>query len=247
MQDWYWLNEDSVAFLNEGYLLPGVTPIARIEQIARRAEEYLGIPGYADKFIANMAKGWYSLSSPEWSNYALDRGLAVSCFGGYAADDTEEILFSHAEQGMLSKLGGGTSMYFGHVRHRGAEIKDNGTSNGVVPFVGMFERMTDVISQGSTRRGYMAAYLDANHPDIEEFLRIGEDGSDIQAIMTGVCLSDEWLASMEAGDKGKRRIWAEILRQRSEKGYPYLFFSDNVNKAKPECYANDTIYASNLC
>ena len=246
-QPFYWLNQESRDFLTKGYLLPGQTPEERIRFIANRAEEHLSIPGYADKFYNYMSRGWFSLSSPVWSNYGLERGMPVSCFGGYVPDSTEGILYTHAEQGMLSKLGGGTSLYFGDVRHRGAPITNNGESNGVVPFIRMMDTMTDVISQGSTRRGYMAVYLPIDHPDINEFLEIGSDGNDIQGIMTGVNVSDAWLKSMTAGDSDKRALWAKVLRKRSEHGYPYIFFTDNVNNAKPECYRDSPILASNLC
>jgi ribonucleoside-diphosphate reductase alpha chain len=243
----YWLNQESRDFLAKGYLLPGQSPEDRIRFIADRAEQHLAIPGYADKFYNYMSRGWFSLSSPVWSNYGLGRGLPVSCFGGYVPDSTEGILYTHAEQGMLSKLGGGTSLYFGDVRHRGAPITDNGESNGVVPFIRMMDTMTDVISQGSTRRGYMAVYLPIDHPDIGEFLEIGSDGNEIQGIMTGVNVSDNWLKSMTAGDSNKRTLWAKLLRKRSEHGYPYIFFTDNVNNHKPECYKDTPILASNLC
>lgn len=246
-QPFYWLNQESRDFLTKGYLLPGQTPEDRIRFIANRAEEHLGIPGYSDKFYDYMSRGWFSLSSPVWSNYGLERGMPVSCFGGYVPDSTEGILYTHAEQGMLSKLGGGTSLYFGDVRHRGAPITNNGESNGVVPFIRMMDTMTDVISQGSTRRGYMAVYLPIDHPDINEFLEIGSDGNDIQGIMTGVNVSDVWLKSMTAGDSDKRALWAKVLRKRSEHGYPYIFFTDNVNNTKPECYHDKPILASNLC
>ena len=79
----YWLTEDSRKFLDGGYLLKGQTPEGRIAEIAHSAQDVLGIPDFADKFIENMAKGWYSLSSPVWSNFGLERGLPISCFGSY--------------------------------------------------------------------------------------------------------------------------------------------------------------------
>ena len=115
-----WLNEESRRFLSRGYLLEGQTAEGRIRQIADKAEEYLGIEGYADKFYNYMGKGYFSLASPVWANYGIDRGLPVSCFGSYIEDTMESILYSHAENGMLMKNGGGTSGYFGNVRPRGA-------------------------------------------------------------------------------------------------------------------------------
>jgi ribonucleoside-diphosphate reductase alpha chain len=110
-----------------------------------------------------------------------------------------------------------------------------------------FNLMTDVVSQGNTRRGYMAAYLPIDHDDIEEFLRIGYDGNPIQDLMTGVTISDDWMQAMIDGDKDKRELWAKVLDARKDHGYPYIMWSDTANNNKPECYADKPIVASNLC
>jgi ribonucleoside-diphosphate reductase alpha chain len=194
-----------------------------------------------------MAKGWYSLASPVWSNYATTRGFPVSCFGSYIDDSMESILFSHAENGMLMKNGGGTSGYFGALRPRGSAITGNGQSSGSVHFMKLFDSLADVVSQGNVRRGFFSAYLPLEHQDAEEFLDIGSDGNVIQGLTTGVTVTDAWLKDMEAGDSDKRKLWAKVLRKRSEHGYPYIFFTDNVNNNKPECYKDKPIVASNMC
>ena len=115
-----WLNENSRTFLERGYLLPGVTAEERIREIADTAEKILNKPGFADKFYGYMEQGFYSLSSPVWANFGDERGLPISCFGSYLADDMGSILHTQAEVGMMSKMGGGSSGYFGALRHRGA-------------------------------------------------------------------------------------------------------------------------------
>jgi ribonucleoside-diphosphate reductase alpha chain len=242
-----WLNDESRRFLSRGYLLEGQTPEQRIRDIANKAEEYLGMPGYANRFYDYMGKGYFSLSSPVWANYGLDRGLPVSCFGSYIEDDIGSILYTHAENGMLMKGGGGTSGYFGALRHRGAEIKNSGESNGAVHFMQMFDTLANVISQGNVRRGYFSAYLNIEHPDADEFLDIGTEGNPIQGLTTGITVSSEFIKRVVNGDKEARRIWAKVLKRRSEIGFPYILFSDNVNNNKPEVYKDKHIYASNMC
>jgi len=249
MSDIYWLNDDSRKFLERGYLLPGETPEQRIEDIAYKAQEYLGIEGWADKFIDYMHRGFYSLSSPIWSNFGRDRGLPISCFGSYIPDDMEQILGKIAEVGTMSKVGGGTSAYFGDVRHRGAEISTGGTSTGVHHQLTVFDALTNYISQSNVRRGSFAAYLPIDHNDIEEFLGIRGEGNSIQDLSIGVTISDEWMESMISGDKQKRSIWGKVIKKRYESGYPYIFFSDNANNNAPQVYKDrdKRIHASNLC
>jgi ribonucleoside-diphosphate reductase alpha chain len=244
-----WLNKESRKFLSRGYLLEGQTPEERIRQIANKAEEYLGIPGYADKFYDYMGRGFFSLSSPVWSNYGIQRGLPVSCFGSYIEDDMQSILYGHGENGMLMKGGGGTSGYFGELRGRGAPIKNSGESSGAVHFMKMYDTLASVVSQGSVRRGFFSAYLPIEHPDADEFLDIGTEGNPIQGLTHGITVTDAFLEQVKAGDKKARKLWAKVLQRRSEIGYPYILFTDNMNNNKPDVYKDKDmkIFASNMC
>ena len=245
MEKYYWLNKDSRLFLERGYLTEGQTPEKRIRQIALKAQRILGEDGFADKFEDYMSRGWYSLASPIWANYGLKRGLPISCFGSYIGDTMESILGKQAEVGMMTKMGGGTSAYFGALRGRGSEISAGGNSNGPVHFMELFETMTNVVSQSNVRRGSFAAYMPIEHPDIFEFLQIRDDGNPIQNLSISVTVTDKFMKEMLDGDKDKRKIWGKVIQKRYESGYPYIMFSDTVNKNKPkESYK---IYASNLC
>ena len=244
-----WLNENSRKFLAAGYLGEGITAEERISNIAQRAEQLLEMPGFADKFYYYMSQGFYSLASPVWSNFGKERGLPISCFGSHIDDDIGNILYSQSEVGMMSKLGGGTSGYFGKIRHRGAAIKDNGEASGAVQIMRLFESMVDVVSQGSVRRGRFSPYLPIDHPDIMEFLEIGTEGNPIQELTHGVTVKDDWMQQMIDGDVEKRTVWAKVLQSRGEMGYPYIFFTDNANNGAADVYKdkNLPIYASNLC
>ena len=231
MEPWYWLNDNSRAFLARGYLAEGQTAEDRIKVIAETAEKHLGQKGFADKFTEYMSKGWISLASPVWSNFGIDKGLPISCFGSYVDDNMGSILHTHAEVGMMSKYGGGCSGYFGAVRERGSKIgNDNGHSSGSVHFMQLFETLVDVVSQGSVRRGHFSPYLPAEHSDVMEFLDIGTEGNPIQKLTHGVTVGDEWMQDMIDGDEAKRKIWARIIQRRGEMGYPYIMFNEILNE-----------------
>jgi len=244
-----WLNENSRKFLAAGYLGESISAEDRIADIAERAEHLLEMPGFAEKFYHYMSEGYYSLASPVWSNFGKERGLPISCFGSHVDDDIGNILYSQSEVGMMSKLGGGTSGYFGKIRHRGAAIKNNGEASGAVHIMRLFESMVDVVSQGSVRRGRFSPYLPIDHPDIMEFLEIGTEGNPIQELTHGVTVTNKWMQDMIDGDNEKRTVWAKVLQSRGEMGYPYIFFTDNANNGAPDVYKdkNLPIYASNLC
>ena len=248
-QNWWWANEESRLFLSRGYIDGNMTAEERVREIAKEAERILEMEGFADKFYHYMSRGFYSLSSPVWSNFGTKKGLPISCNGVWIDDSIESILEKVAEVGMQTKMGAGTSGYLGELRPRGTEIKTGGKADGPVHYANMFETTVDIISQGNVRRGSMAVYLDIESPDIMEFLEAREEGSSIQNLSLGVCVGDQWMNEMIEGDAEKRGIWARILRKRRESGYPYIFFKDTVNNNKPQVLKdkNKTIWASNLC
>ncbi|ELZ32752.1 Ribonucleotide reductase of class Ia (aerobic), alpha subunit [Halorubrum sp. DM2] len=248
-EPFYWLNDDSVEFLREGYLLEGVDPKERIRQIAENAEEILDEDGFADRFYEYMSRGYYSLASPIWANFGLDRGLPISCFGSYIEDSMESILYTHAEVGEMTKLGGGTSGYFGEIRPRGSPITNNGKSNGSYSFTELFDTAINVVSQGETRRGQFAGYIDIEHGDLDEWLNIKTEGDPVQDIYYGVIIGDDWFQEMVDGDTEKREKWAKIIETRINIGVPYIIFRGNMNEGKPQVYKDKDyqINASNLC
>lgn len=248
-KDIWWLNEESEQMLNRGYLLKGETVEGAIDRITSSAAKRLYKPELQEAFKEMIMKGWISFSSPVWANMGTQRGLPISCFNVHVPDSIEGITHKMGEMIMQTKIGGGTSGYFGELRHRGTAVTDNGKSSGAVSFMKLFDTAMDVVSQGGVRRGAFAAYLDIDHDDVEEFLQIRDIGNPIQNLFMGVCVPDYWMQDMIDGDVDKRRIWAKVLESRQQKGMPYIFFSDNVNRNKPQVYKDKglSINASNLC
>ena len=245
----WWFNEESEQMLNRGYLLKGETLEGAIDRITEAAAKRLYKPELKEAFKEMIVKGWISFSSPVWANMGTQRGLPISCFNVHVPDSIEGITHKMGEVIMQTKIGGGTSGYFGELRHRGTAVTDNGKSSGAVSFMKLFDTAMDVVSQGGVRRGAFAAYLDIDHDDIEEFLQIRDIGNPIQNLFMGVCVPDYWMHEMIEGDTDKRRVWAKVLESRQQKGMPYIFFTDNVNRNKPQVYKDKglTINASNLC
>jgi ribonucleoside-diphosphate reductase alpha chain len=242
---YYWLNEDSRTFLSRGYI--NETPEQRIHDIAVIAEKYLNIQGFAKKFEDYMARGFYSLSTPVWINFGKQKGLPISCYGSNVDDNLDSILNAGREIGMMSKYGGGTSVYLGNIRSRGTAITTGGTADGPVHYARIYDTVVDVCKQSEARRGACAAWLPVEHSDILEFLEIGGEGNPIQNLQFGITVTDKWIEEMKAGDSEKRKIWAKILQKRNEFGFPYIMFKDNTNNNSPYKELGLDITASNLC
>lgn len=258
--DWYWLNDVSLTMLSRGYLREGIpqdklkeAAIARANEIVTAAEQIL------DKKLPTirhgLARGWISPSSPVWSNFGTKRGLPISCNGSFMEDNMESILYANAEIGIMTKYGAGTSCYMSKLRSEGSAISGGGKSHGPVHFARLLQETVSVISQSNIRRGNCAIWLDVEHPDIDEWLMMRSitDGIHhiIQHLSFGVCISDDWMKKMLAEDKGGKRrlIMAKIIKRRRSSGYPYIFFTDTVNRNKPQVLKDNDIpiSASNLC
>lgn len=253
---WYWVTDNTIDFMNKGYLVDQ-TVQERVVDIAHAF--YLNMldmglsttqaKHYANNLYHYASWGWNSFSTPVWTNYGNSRGLPISCFNSDVDDTMESILYASSEIGMLTKLGGGTSAYLGKLRPRGTPITDNGEADGAAHFADLYNSIVRIARQGKARRGYLAAYLDAEHSDVLEFLDIGTDKSDIQNITTGINLSDSFLQKCLSDDVQAQSIMSKIQKTRGEVGYPYLLFKDNANRYKPQVYKDKdlTIESSNLC
>lgn len=242
---YYWLNDEARLFLSRGYI--NETPEQRIKDIAYRAEKLLKEEGFANKFEEYMSKGFYSLSTPVWINFGKDKGLPISCYGSNVDDTLDSILNAGREIGMMSKYGGGTSIYLGNIRGRGESISTGGKADGPTHYSAIYDTVIDTCKQGESRRGSCALYLPVSHPDILEFLDIGIEGNKIQNLQYAVTVEDDWLQSMIDGDKSKQVIWAKVLQRRSEFGFPYIMFKDNCNRGTAWEKLGLEITASNLC
>lgn len=249
-----WMREESLKILMGGYLLPNETPRQMYKRVADAAGSY-----YSDRkkwsslFFDVMWKNWLCLASPVASNMGTDRGLPISCNSLHVGDSLDSIFMKSHELAMLTKNGAGVGIYMGDIRGRGVPIKGNGKSEGVIPWAKVYDSVIVSTSQGSVRRGAAAVYLPIEHIDVEEFVNmrrpIGDMNRRCLNLNHGICISDKWFKDMLAGDKDKRLLWQEILRARVETGEPYLFFTDNVNKANPECYKalGLDVKTSNIC
>jgi len=249
-----WLTTEGLQTLQRGYLLQGEVPRDMYQRLAAAAAaHYPNDLSLEERFFDAMWKGWLCPASPVLSNLGAKRGLPISCYSVHVGDSVAEIFDKNTELAMLSKNGGGVGIYLGDVRGRGSAITALGASEGIIPWAKVYDTTTVVVSQGGVRRGATAIYLPIEHLDIDEFLQIRRPMGDINRrcmnTNQAVCISDQWMKDMLAGDVKKRLLWQEILRARVETGEPYIFFTDAVNEQSPECYKTRDlkVKTSNIC
>jgi len=238
-----------------GYLQNKETPKEAYTRIASTAANYLNKPEFFSKFFEILWNGWLIPSTPVMSNFGTNRGLPISCFGGSIGDSMYDIYRKNLEMAILSKHGGGTAYDFSEIRPKGALIKDgaNGTTDGIIPFMKSFDSTIIASKQGKMRRGAVALYLSANHPEFSDFLKIREPKGDINRqchnIHMGAKFTNEFMEEVVNKNGSKRELWLEHIKTRVKTGEPYTFFTDNANANLKSTFStyNLKVRHSQLC
>ena len=236
-----------------GYLYNGETPKEAYERVCYHVARRLERPELAKTFFDYIWKGWLCLASPVLSNTGTDRGLPISCFGVDVADSIYDIGSKNLEMMLLAKHGGGVGIGVNQIRPAGANIKGNGTSDGVVPFCKIYDSTILATNQGSVRRGAASVNLNIEHPDFEEWLEIREPKGDInrQSLNLHQCavVGDKFMRKVESGDTSARRLWGKLLQKRKATGEPYILFKGNTNKSNPAAYKKHglKVHMTNIC
>jgi len=249
-----WANtEVYVKTVSKGYLLKGETPKDAYWRVASTVAKRVQKPELASKFFDYMWRGWLNLATPVFSNTGTERGLPISCFGIDVADSVYDIGAKVSEMMLLAKHGGGVGIGVNQIRPAGTKISQNGTSDGIVPFVKVYDSAILATSQGNVRRGAASVNIDIEHGDFWDWLEIREPKGDVnrQCLNIHQCaiVSDVFMQKLEQGDKEARKRWAALLRKRRATGEPYIMYKGNVNRASPDAYKNNglKVYMTNIC
>ena len=239
--------------ISRGYCLPGETPKDAYWRVATTVANRLKKPEMADKFMKYIWKGWLNLASPVLSNTGTERGLPISCFGIDVADSINDIGQKNLELMLLAKHGGGVGIGHNQIRPAGTDITDNGTSDGVVPFIKINDSTILATNQGAVRRGAASTNLSIEHGDFWEWLEIREPKGDInrQCLNTNQCviISDKFMRNVLEGDAESRKRYGAVQRKRRQTGQPYIMYRGNVNKQNPEAYKKNglKVFMTNIC
>lgn len=243
-----WYSTAGYQLLKSKYLDKGETPRDRYKSVAKTAAQYTTNPEeWEQRFFDVMWNGWLSPATPVLSNMGTDKGCCVSCSGTYVEDSVSGFYGTLQENAILSQNGFGTSAYIGDIRPRGAKFKSNGKASGVLPVIKDYIKMAQNISQGSSRRGSIALYIEADHKDfweVADHLFHYPDDNNI-----GWILTPEFYEGLKSGDKETVKRYQRIMKIRSTLGRGYLMKSWTAQEQRPQMYKDLglDVKASQLC
>jgi len=239
--------------ISKGYLLDGETPKDAYWRVATTVARRLSKPELSSKFFDYIWRGWLCLATPVLSNTGTERGLPISCFGVDVADSILDIGQKNLEMMLLAKHGGGVGIGINQIRPAGANITGNGTSDGVVPFIKMYDSTILATNQGAVRRGAASVNMNIEHDDFWDWLEIREPKGDVnrQCLNMHQCavVSNKFMRKIEKGDVESRKRWGALIRKRRQTGEPYIMFKGNVNNQNPEAYKKNNlkVFMTNIC
>ena len=260
--------------LKDRYLLPEET--SPQDGFMRAAKAFSDNDEMADRIYNYASKLWFMYSTPILSNGGTNRGMPISCFLNYVGDSREGLTGHYTENAWLASIGGGIGGYWGHVRSDGVSTSGGSQSSGSIPFLHVVDSEILAFSQGKTRRGSYAAYMDMSHPEIIEFLEMRKpSGGDIHRkclnLHHAINISDEFMQLIEKciaeptyddswnlidphtkkviRTVSARELWQKLLETRVATGEPYVSFIDTINDALPETQKKLglRVHHSNLC
>ena len=269
-----YLSEFSKKTLQDRYLIDG--EISPQDAFARAAKAFANDEEHAQRLYEYASKLWFMFSTPILSNGGTTRGLPISCFLNYVDDSRQGITNHYTENAFLSSVGGGVGGCWNGIRSVGSSTSNGSESTGVIPFMKVVDAEMLAFSQGVTRRGSYAAYLDMSHPEIEEFLDVRKPtGGDINRksvnLHHGVVIPNKFMELIEAATREEafddswdlvdphsgrvvktisaKTLWVKLIQNRVETGEPYLMFGDTVQEALPQCQKDLglKVHHSNLC
>jgi len=128
-----------------------------------------------------MSQKYFTHATPTLFNAGTPRPQLSSCFLlAMEKDSVDGIYNTLKDCALISKMAGGIGLHIHNVRATGSHIRGtNGTSNGIVPMLRVFNNTAKYIDQGGGRRnGSFAIYLEPWHADIEMFLQMRKNHGD---------------------------------------------------------------------
>lgn len=120
-----------------------------------------------------FSKAMYTHATPTLFNAGYKRPQFASCFLLKVGDSIDGIFEAVREAAQISKYSGGIGMHATEIRAQNSRISgNNGISNGLVPWMKIFNETARAVNQGGKRPGSIAVYLEPWHADVESFLEL---------------------------------------------------------------------------
>ncbi len=197
-------------------------------------------------FYNMMAEFNFLPNSPTLMNAGRDLQQLSACYVLPVPDSMEGIAKALTAQSLIQKSGGGTGFSFCRVRPKGDTVKKtNGVASGAISFMKLFDKLTDVVKQGGTRRGANMGILPYWHPEIKDFITVKSQAGVLENFNISIALDDKFMKAVETGGSfdlvnprnneasgslKAREVFNSIVESAWASGDPGIVFIDRINE-----------------
>jgi len=228
---------------------------ANFQKYVSNLERYAREDKDAEKLVARAREKFYHLmadfrflpNSPTLMNAGRDLQQLSACYVLPVEDSIEGIYDALKNMALIHKSGGGTGFSFSRLRPKNDNVRSTrGVSSGPVSFMTMFDKSTDVVKQGGTRRGANMGILSYDHPDIMEFINLKKTEGALENFNVSVAITKDFMEKVKKGEDynllnprskeivgtlNARQLWTDLVRGAWQSGDPGLIMIDRINES----------------
>lgn len=198
-----------------------------------------------EKFYELLSSLKFLPNSPTLMNAGRALQQLSACYVLPVEDSISSIYTSVKNMALVHQSGGGTGFSFSRLRPSGDVVKKSqGVSSGPISFMQIFDKSTDVVKQGGTRRGANMGILHYTHPDILQFIDMKKAPGTMENFNISITIDDKFMQAVKnneeyelinprdnkvTGKLNAKDVWNKLVKGAWESGDPGIIFIDRMN------------------
>ncbi len=199
-----------------------------------------------EEFYELLSSMKFLPNSPTLMNAGRDLQQLSACYVLPVGDSIDEIYSSVKNMALIHQGGGGTGFSFSKLRPSGDNVKSTkGISSGPLSFMQLFDKSTDVVKQGGTRRGANMGILHYTHPNILGFIDMKKTPGVMENFNVSVTIDERFMNAVKNNEEyelinprtgeitnklNAKEVWDKLVKGAWETGDPGIIMIDRINK-----------------